>query len=111
MPPKDINMLKSMKETGKGYRYNELSRQDYGYMLQEKKEETYKQSKECGFTTICGHTSKDGEIVRNEEKSYIRIDTGCGFNRPNSKLALYCVEDDSVKKKKKKEENRNYLNR
>ena len=111
MPPKDINMLKSMKETGKGYRYNELSRQDYGYMLQEKKEETYKQSKECGFTTICGHTSKDGEIVRNEEKSYIRIDTGCGFNRPNSKLALYCVEDDSVQYINEKEENRNYLNR
>ena len=111
MPPKNPNMIQTMKETGKGYKYSELSREDYGYMLQEKKEDTYQKSKECGFTTICGHTTKDGEIVRNEEKAYIRIDAGCGYYRPNSKLALYCVEDDSVQYIDEKEEKRDFLNR
>lgn len=113
MPPKDITILKNMKETGKGYKYSELSRQDNGYILQkrEKDGDTYELSKQCGFITICGHASKDGEIVKNEEKAYVRIDAGCGYNKPKSKLALYCIEDDSVEYIDEKEGKRDFFNR
>ena len=112
IPPKNPNMIQIMKETGKGYRYSELSREEYGYMLQEKEEtSTYEQSKNCGFTTICGHVPKCGDIVRNNEKAYVRIDAGCGQNTQESKLALYCLEDDSVEYIYEKEVERDYLDK
>lgn len=112
MPPNDITMLRDIKETGKGYKYSELSRQEYGDMLQKIEEDgTYEKSKECGFTTICGHIPEYGGIVRNEEKAYVRIDAGCGHNKPKSKLALYCIEDDSVEYIDEKESKRELFNR
>lgn len=52
--------------------------------------------KKYGFITICGHTPELGTIVRDDNKGFIRIDSGCGHKQKNSKLALFCVDDGSV---------------
>ena len=36
------------------------------------------------------------EILKNENKGFIRIDAGCGHKQDKSKLALYCVDDGRV---------------
>ena len=96
MPPQSRSKIRRMKETGEGYRYSELLPKEAKFMLEERKYETYEQAKEAGFTTICGHTPHYGEIVIDEDKGYINIDTGCGHKLRRSKLALYCIEDKSV---------------
>ncbi len=96
MPPKDSQMIYDMKQTGKGYKITELTRKQYEFMLQERDTSTYEQAKKCGFTTICGHTPELGEIVKDNNKGFIRIDSGCGHKQNKSKLALYCVDDGSV---------------
>lgn len=54
---------------------------------------TYGLAKRYGFTTICGHEPRIGEIVRNLDKGFVRIDAGC----PSwGKLALYCIDDGTV---------------
>ncbi len=99
MPPEDEDMIINMKVTGKGYKISDLTNQQYEFMLEtgEYEESTYENSKAYGFTTICGHDAKLGNIIRNRRKSYVRIDAGCGHKQRRSKLALYCIEDDNVK--------------
>ena len=96
MPPKDSQMISQMKQTKKGYKFTDLTREQYNFMLQERQKSTYEQAKAQGFTTICGHTPEFGEILRDNNKGFIRIDAGCGHKQKKSKLALYCIEDDRV---------------
>lgn len=96
MPPKDPKMIINMKQTGEGYKLADLTSEQYEFMLQERENSTYEQAKKYGFTTICGHTPELGTIVRDDNKGFIRIDSGCGHKQKKSKLALYCVDDDSV---------------
>ena len=96
MPPKDSQMISNMKQTRKGYRFAELTREQYEFMLQERDKSTYEQAKKFGFITICGHTPEFGTILRDENKGVIRIDAGCGHKQKKCKLALYCVDDGSV---------------
>lgn len=64
-------------------------------MLNDRKGYTYKQSKENGFLTICGHNPTDDEkILRNDSEGFIRIDTG--LSRTSGQCSLYCIEDDDV---------------
>lgn len=96
MPPKDSKMLQKMRETGQGYKFVDLSQDEYRFMLEERENETYKQSKNYGFTTICGHTPNYGTIEKNEKDGYIRVDAGCGHRGDINCLALYCIDDDKV---------------
>jgi len=71
------------------------------YMLWERDDsldsvDTYKWYKDRGFTTICGHTPSDGTINdMRVTRGALRIDAGSGHR--GGKLAVYCVEDDTVK--------------
>ena len=106
MPPDDQQMLYDIKRTKKAYTYLECSTDKELYnkmlfILQERDKKTYIQAKQAGFyRTICGHTPNvSGKIIRDKDDSYIRIDGACcyaldGWNGP--KLALYCVDDDTV---------------
>lgn len=96
MPPRDIKMIKNMKQSKQGYKFTELTRKQYSFMLQERDNSTYQQAKQIGFTTICGHTPEFGTILKDENNGFIRIDAGCGHKQTKSKLALYCIEDDSI---------------
>ncbi len=96
MPPKDPNMIRNMKQSHESYKFTDLTREQYEFMLQERDDSTYEQAKKFGFTTICGHTPEIGKILKNTEKGFIRIDAGCGHKQRNSKLALYCIDNDSV---------------
>lgn len=103
MPPKDINLIENMKRDRKGYKIKDLKAEEYLFMLQERKRSTFNQSKINGFITICGHTANLGEIVRSKTEGFIRIDAGCGHKQSNSKLAFYCIEDDTVEYIEEKE--------
>lgn len=96
MPPKDPKMITQMKQSKKGYKFTDLTREQYKFMLEERDKRTYEQAKAQGFTTICGHTPEFGEILKDGDKGFIRIDAGCGHKQKKSKLALYCIEDDRV---------------
>lgn len=96
MPPKDSQMINNMKQSRKGYKFTALTREQYGFMLQERDNSTYEQAKKLGFITICGHTPEFGTILVDDNKGVIRIDAGCGHKQNKSKLALYCVDDGSV---------------
>ena len=64
-------------------------------MLADRKGHTYKQSKENGFLTICGHNpTEDAKILRNDSEGFIRIDTGLSYT--GGQCSLYCIEDDNV---------------
>lgn len=103
MPPKDFQMISNMEQTRKGYKFSELTREQYAFMLQERNNSTYEQAKKLGFITICGHTPEYGTILKNENKGFIRIDAGCGHKQDKSKLALYCVDDGRVEYYNEKE--------
>ena len=45
MPPKDSQMISNMKQTKKGYRFTDLTREQYEFMLQERDNSTYEQAK------------------------------------------------------------------
>ncbi len=96
MPPKDPQMISQMKQSYKGYKITELTREQYGFMLEERNRSTYEQAKAYGFTTICGHTPELGKIIIDDNKGFVRIDAGCGHKRKNSKLVLYCIDDGKV---------------
>lgn len=96
MPPKDPQMIKQMKQSKKGYKFKELTRDQYQFMLQERDNSTFEQAKAYGFTTICGHTPEFGEIIIDDNKGFVRIDAGCGHKQKKSKLALYCIDDGQV---------------
>ena len=106
MPPDDQQILYDIKRTKKAYTYLECSTDKKLYnkmffILQERDKETYIQAKQAGFyRTICGHTPNyDGKIKRDMDDSYTRIDTACSYaleGWSSSKLALYCVDDDTV---------------
>lgn len=96
MPPKDPQMISQMKQSKKGYKFKELSRDQYKFMLEERDKSTYEQAKAHGFTTICGHTPEYGEIIIDDNRGFIRIDAGCGHKQKKSKLALYCIDDGKV---------------
>ncbi|MCI8309669.1 MAG: hypothetical protein HFJ45_05700 [Clostridia bacterium] len=97
MPPRDSQMLRKMKQTGKGYKFTETTRDEYEFMLQERDFSTYEQAKRFDFTTICGHTPSAGTILKDKNKGFIRIDAGCGHGKKNNnKLALYCVDNGTV---------------
>lgn len=106
MPPRNPNMLKEMKMTGEGYRFKDLDAEECDFMLQEREISTYVLCRKKGFITICGHTPKAGEIVKDEKNGLIRLDAGCGHKSKKSKLALFCVEDDEVQYIDEKETNR-----
>ena len=55
-------------------------------MLQERDQSTYEQAKAYGFTTVCGHTPEFGEIIKDDDKGFIRIDAGCGHQQNKSKF-------------------------
>lgn len=96
MPINNRTKLEEMKNTGKGYNIMELTPAEYRFMLTERDKETYKLAQQVGFTTICGHTPRYGEITNSKENGFVRIDAGCGHKKKTSKLALYCIEDDKV---------------
>ena len=90
-PTTNIEILKEMKQTGKGYRYSELSNSERKHMLESRGVEGYREARNVGFdTTICGHTPWS-EIYINETRGFIRIDTGA-----SNRIALYCIDDGSV---------------
>lgn len=62
MPIGNKTKLEEMKRTGKGYNIMELTPEEYGFMLTERDSETYKLAQQAGFTIICGHTPRHGEI-------------------------------------------------
>lgn len=98
-PPQDLNMIKEMKQTGKGYKYTDLSAKETEFIVQDRTGSSYQQSKENGFLTICGHSptkQNNYDILRNDSEGFIRIDSGCGKNGEHTKLALYCIDDDRV---------------
>jgi len=67
------------------------------YCLQERNaENAFRMWKQAGYLTIYGHTPQNGEIKKNEDAGCICIDSGCGHKNEKSKLALYCIEDESV---------------
>ena len=94
MPPKDPQMISQMKKSKKGYKIEELTKDQCKFMLEERDKSTYEQAKAHGFTTICGHTPNYGEIIIDDNRGFIRIDAGCGHK--NSKLSLYCIDDGKV---------------
>lgn len=96
MPPKDPQMISQMKKSKKGYKIEELTKDQCKFMLEERDKSTYEQAKAHGFTTICGHTPNYGEIIIDDNRGFIRIDAGCGHKQKNSKLALYCIDDGKV---------------
>ena len=96
MPPESLTRIKEMKKTGKGYWYKDLTVEETNFIIEERGDGTYNQARNQGFTTICGHTPEMGRIVRDKQSGFIRIDAGCGHRKKNSKLALYCIEDDEV---------------
>ena len=96
VPPKDPQLIRRMKQSRNGYKITELTENQYSFMLQERGESTYELAKAEGFTTICGHDPKLGDIVVDEDRGFIRIDTACGHKKEKSKLALYCVNDGTV---------------
>ena len=96
MPPQDPQMISQMKQSKRGYKFKELTRDQYAFMLEERDHSTYEQAKAYGFTTICGHTPEFGEILIDDNKGFIRIDAGCGHKQKKSKLALYCIDDGKV---------------
>ena len=96
MPPKDSQLIRRMKQSRNGYKITELNEEQYSFMLEERKDSTYELAKAEGFTTICGHDPKLGDIVVDEDRGFIRIDTACGHKKEKSKLALYCVNDGTV---------------
>lgn len=72
--------------------------------LQERKrKDAFKIWKDEGYLTIYGHTPKSGQVRRDEENGCICIDAGCGQKNESSKLALYCIEDETVKLIEEKE--------
>ena len=96
MPINDKTKLEEMKIAGKGYNIMELTPEEYRFMLTERDKQTYNLAQQVGFTTICGHTPKCGQIINSKENSFVRIDAGCGHKKKTSKLALYCIDDDKV---------------
>ena len=96
MPIDNRTILEQMKRTGKGFKVNELTPKDRGFILSERNHETYRLAQYFGFTTICGHTPRPGTIIQNKDEGYVRIDAACGQQRQTSRLALYCIEDDRV---------------
>ena len=68
MPPRDLDMIKNMKQNGRGYKITELTPQQYEFMLQERDKSTYEQANKEGFITICGHTPDLGAITKDDEK-------------------------------------------
>lgn len=96
MPPKEPQMISQMKQSKKGYKFKELTREQYKFMLEERDKSMYEQAKAYGFTTVCGHTPEFGEILIDDNKGFVRIDAGCGHKQKKSKLALYCVDDGKV---------------
>lgn len=96
MPIGDKNKLEEMKKTRKGYNITELTLEEYRFMLTERDEETYQLAQDAGFITICGHTPTPGMITSMKNEGFIRVDAGCGQGKSTSKLALYCIEDESV---------------
>ena len=99
MPPNDMKVLETIKKQRRMLTFNELyysgNSRDGSlceFILQERDDETYQSATQAGFfKTICGHTPELYGIKKTQD--YIRIDTGCGNN---NKLALYCVDDDTV---------------
>ncbi len=99
MPPNDTKVLETIKKQRRMLTFNELyysgnsrDRSLCESILQERDHETYQSATQAGFfKTICGHTPEFYGIRKTQD--YIRIDTGCGNN---NKLALYCVDDDTV---------------
>lgn len=108
VPPKDKNMISEMITTYKGYKPYDLAISDIKFMVEERDNEAYKESRNQGFITMCGHTPELGNIQSHKDKGYIRIDAGCGhgrgLNNGRAKLALYCIEDDRVEYIDEKEE-------
>ena len=96
IPPEDPQMIHKMKQSKKGYKFKDLTRKQYLFMLEERDKSTYEQAKACGFTTICGHTPELGKITIDDNKGFVRIDAGCGHKQKKSKLALYCIDDGQV---------------
>lgn len=96
VPPKDPQMIRQMKQSKKGYKLTDLTRDQYVFMVETRDDSTYEQAKAYGFTTICGHSPEFGEIVKDDNKGFVRIDAGCGHNQRESKLALYCIDDGKV---------------
>jgi len=58
--------------------------------------------KKYGYKTIYGHTPQYGEILVDNVNDAVCIDTGC--SRWKGKLALYCLDDESVKYIDRKED-------
>ncbi len=105
MPPNNDLLLHNMKHNKTKYTIANTPIQDYYFILEEKNTPTYSKAQKIGFTTICGHTPLlDGNIFKNPEENFIRIDTACGYGRFESKLSLYCIEDNSLIQIPEKEE-------
>lgn len=68
-------------------------------------DDSYRQYMQYGFITICGHTYQKGTVVdMRKDRGILRIDAGCGHG---GKLALYCMENDSVEYFNEKEFDKN----
>ena len=98
MPPENKGLIERLK-SGKSLKLTDMNSYDMSIILSKREEggySTYEYAKEQGFNTICGHTpNNSGEILRNKQKAFIRLDTGCGHKVANiSKLTLYSIEDD-----------------
>lgn len=111
LSPKTTNKILQIKHNNKKYKVCDLGldlkMDEIKFMVEERDASTYKQYKNAGFLTICGHTPELGKIQDKKNEGYIRIDAGCGHGRGlnrAARLALYCIEDDSVVYLDEKEE-------
>lgn len=94
-PTMDRKILRGLNSNKRSYKIFELELSDRICMLETRNaDKSYILAKEMGFTTICGHDPSLGEIIKNDDYNYVRIDAGCG---QSGKLAMYCIEDDKVK--------------
>lgn len=95
-PPKDINLVKGLNQSGdNGIRANQLPYDELNFMVWNRNIDTYSQCKELGLHTICGHTYEPNTTIVNRQKGYTCIDEGCGHGASTS-VGLYCIEDNTV---------------
>lgn len=95
-PPKDINLVKGLKQSKDGgMRASEIPPDEFDFVVWNREIDTYSQCKELGLKTICGHEYEDNTSIVDRQKGYVRIDEGCGHGGRFS-VGLYCIEDDTI---------------
>ncbi len=95
-PPRDINLVKKLKESNDGgIRANQFPYDELNFVVWDREIDTYSPCKSLGLEMICGHEYEFNTSIVNRQKGYKRLDEGCG-HRGSSSVGLYCIEDDTI---------------